>query len=176
MTDQSVSASPQTGPTPYDNAFYERLQEGTLRSAEAIVPIVVSWIRPRSVVDVGCGRGAWLSVFKRHGVESIAGIDGGYVDRKKLLVPEECFSPADLSAPLHREETFDLALCLEVAEHLSWRHAPNLIASLASLAPLVVFSAAVPGQSGVQHVNAQWPRYWVHLFADQGLRCLDVLR
>ena len=162
--------------TPYDNAFFDRLQEGTLRSAAAIVPILVQWLEPRSIVDVGCGRGAWLNVFKEHGVQTIAGIDGDYVDRTQLLIPQECFSPANLAAPLNRPDTFDLALCLEVAEHLSWRHAPTLVASLASLAPLVLFSAAVPGQSGVNHINAQWPLYWVGRFADHGLRCLDVIR
>jgi SAM-dependent methyltransferase len=160
----------------YNNAFFDRLEEGTLRSATEIVPIVMDWIEPQSVVDVGCGRGAWLSMFKEHGVETILGFDGEYIDRKQLLIADECFVPADLTAMPSRAESFDLAVCLEVAEHLSWRHAPQLVASLASLAPFVLFSAAVPGQSGVHHVNPQWPLYWVTLFADRGMRCLDVVR
>jgi SAM-dependent methyltransferase len=167
---------PESGPMPYDNAFFDRLQQEALRSAATIVPLVIDWIHPQSVVDVGCGRGAWLRVFKQQGVETLVGIDGDYVDREQLLIPADCFSAADLSAPLRRSEVFDLALCLEVAEHLSWRAAPTLVANLASLAPLVLFSAAVPGQSGVNHINAQWPLYWVTLFGDHGLRCLDIVR
>jgi SAM-dependent methyltransferase len=160
----------------YDNAFFDRLQDGTLRSASAIVPILMEWIAPRGVVDVGCGRGAWLSVFKQHGVESLLGIDGNYVDRKQLVIPEERFQPAELPAMPRLDETFDLALCLEVAEHLSWRHAPQLVTNLIALAPFVLFSAAVPGQSGVHHVNPQWPLYWVALFSERGWQCLDIVR
>jgi SAM-dependent methyltransferase len=160
----------------YDDAFFDRLQEGTLRSAAVVVPLLIEWIAPQSVVDVGCGRGAWLSVFKQNGVATVLGIDGPYLDRKQLLIPEERFVSADLADMPKLTEKFDLAVCLEVAEHLSWRSAPQLIEQLASLAPYVLFSAAVPGQSGVHHVNPQWPLYWVQLFADQGLRCLDVLR
>jgi SAM-dependent methyltransferase len=128
------------------------------------------------VVDVGCGRGAWLSVFKERGVERVLGIDGSYVGRRQLLIPEDCFLPADLTAMPTLAESFDLAVCLEVAEHLSWRSAEQLVAGLASLAPFVLFSAAVPGQSGVNHVNPQWPLYWVGLFSNRGLRCLDIVR
>ena len=176
MPEPGVSSTAQAGATRYDNAFFDRLEEGALHSAAAIVPIAMEWLKPRSVVDVGCGRGAWLSVFKERGVERVLGIDGSYVDRRQLLIPEACFLPADLTAMPTLKERFDLAICLEVAEHLSWRHAGQLVAGLASLAPLVLFSAAVPGQSGVNHVNPQWPLYWVDLFAEQGLRCLDIVR
>jgi SAM-dependent methyltransferase len=171
-----ISSPAEAGATRYDNAFFDRLEEGSLASAAVIVPILREWLKPRSVVDVGCGRGAWLSVFQEQGAEKMLGIDGPYIDRGQLLIPEPCFLPADLAAMPTLAERFDLAICLEVAEHLSWRHADQLVAGLASLAPFVLFSAAVPGQSGVNHVNAQWPLYWVGLFSDHGLRCLDIVR
>ncbi|HEV3338769.1 MAG TPA: class I SAM-dependent methyltransferase [Pirellulales bacterium] len=176
VTGPGVSSPADAGSTRYDNDFFDRLEEGSLASAAVIVPILVGWLKPSSVVDVGCGRGAWLSVFKEQGVERVLGIDGPYIDRKQLLIPEPSFLPADLAAMPKLAQRFDLAICLEVAEHLSWRHAEQLVAGLASLAPFVLFSAAVPGQSGVNHVNAQWPLYWVGLFSDHGLRCLDIVR
>ena len=77
---------------------------------------------------------------------------------------------------MHLDQRFDLALCLEVAEHLPASSAPVLIESLVSAAPVVLFSAAVPEQGGVHHINEQWPSYWEKLFAERGLRKFDVIR
>lgn len=46
------------------------------------------------------------------------GIDGDYVERAQLMVPAARFQPADLTNPPHLDRTFDLAVCLEVGEHL----------------------------------------------------------
>lgn len=46
----------------YFHRYFDHYQKGSLRSAEVIVLIVLDMIRPSSVVDVGCGVGAWLSV------------------------------------------------------------------------------------------------------------------
>ena len=78
--------------------------------------------------------------------------------------------------PFELERRFELALCLEVGEHLPERSAPALVESLAAAAPVVLFSAAVPGQGGTSHVNEQWPPYWERLFAEQGMRKYDVIR
>jgi hypothetical protein len=60
--------------------------------------------------------------------------------------------------------TFDLAICLEVAEHLPPEAAEGFIDSLTRLAPVVLFSAAITFQVGNQHLNGQWPDYWATLF------------
>ena len=73
---------------------------------------------PRSVVDVGCGRGAWLRSFQQHGVQKILGFDGDYVKHRDLCIHPKHFRAVDLAARIHTADTFDLAVCLEVAEHL----------------------------------------------------------
>lgn len=160
----------------YDNDFFDAAEQGTLLSAAAVVPQIIDLIEPSSVVDVGCGRGAWLSLFQSHGVERLLGLDGSYVDRKRLLIPQECFSVVDLSKPFRIPGRFDLAVCLEVGEHLPHRSASSLVGSLVEAAPVVLFSAAVPGQGGTYHINEQWPVYWKSLFAKRGYTCLDVIR
>jgi len=40
----------------------------------------------------------------------------------------------------------------------------------------VAFSAAIPGQGGVGHVNEQWPDYWEALFAAKGYVLVDWFR
>jgi hypothetical protein len=82
----------------------------------------------------------------------------------------------DLTDPPTLERTFDLAVCLEVAEHLPESAADGLVDLLSSAAPVVLFSAAIPGQEGEDHINEQWPTYWATKFADRGFESVDVLR
>jgi SAM-dependent methyltransferase len=160
----------------YTEKFYKGQQEGSRRSAERIVPLVLELVKATSVVDVGCGIGTWLAVFAEHGVTNIRGIDGEYVDRRQLQIGEDRFLAHDLAKPIRLNERFDLILCLEVAEHLDPLDAPGLINSLVNLGPRVLFSAAIPDQGGTHHLNEQWPDYWTELFAVHGYRALDCLR
>lgn len=161
---------------PYTREFFDRNEETALPSARVIVPIVVSLLRPQSVVDVGCGRGAWLRAFLENGVPDVLGVDGHHLDRSRLLIPASHFLAHDLREPLRLRRRFDLALCLEVAEHLPQRAAATLVRGLTRAADHVLFSAAIPGQGGVGHVNEQWPSYWAGLFRELGFRCLDPIR
>jgi hypothetical protein len=65
---------------------------------------------------------------------------------------------------------------LEVAEHIPAESADDFIKTLTSLAPAVLFSAAVPGQGGVGHRNEQWQSYWATLFYNHGYLPLDFVR
>lgn len=162
--------------TTYSGRFYDEQRGGSQRSASVVVPMVLALIQPDSVVDVGCGVGTWLSIFKEHGVPEILGIDGEYVDRAGLEILPSEFRAADLTQPLTLSRTYDLAVSLEVAEHIPEAHARTFVASLVDLAPIILFSAAVPGQGGTAHVNEQWPDYWVALFNELDLVCVDILR
>ena len=161
---------------PYDKEYYRALREGARRSAQAIVPLVMGLLHPRSAVDVGCGTGSWLSVFLQHGVEEILGIDREYVTGEILEIPEEEFLGHDLRFPLWMDRQFQLVVSLEVAEHLPCECAETYVDSLTRLGPAILFSAAVPFQGGTDHVNEQWPDYWVDLFRKKGFVALDPIR
>lgn len=146
-------------------------------SAEVVVPMMIELAQPASVVDIGCGRGVWLKVFRAHGVNRILGLDGDYIDPATLLIPSDCFRSIDLGGAFEiGRERFDLAVCLEVAEHLQPRFAAHLVRQLVAAAPIVVFSAAPPGQFGGGHVNCQPVSYWRALFDQCGFEMLDPLR
>lgn len=162
--------------TPYDRAFYQEQQERSLLSAKTVLPIVLSLTKPASIVDVGCGVGPWAAAACANGVSDVTGIDGEYVDREMLLIPTENFCVRDLAAPLGLNRTFDLAICLEVAEHLPESRGPGLIADLTTLAPAVLFSAAIPGQGGTAHINEQYVSYWAQLFEDRQYVACDLVR
>ncbi|MBM3601823.1 MAG: methyltransferase domain-containing protein [Alphaproteobacteria bacterium] len=162
---------------PYDRAFYEKQQDGSIRSAEIVVPIVLELAGlPTSVVDVGCGVGGWLSTFAAAGVTGILGLDGGHVARDMLRIPAECFRPTNLRRPFRIERRFDLALSLEVAEHLPNARSAGFVADLVALAPVVLFSAAIPGQGGTHHINEQWPDHWAERFAGHDYLPIDAIR
>ena len=160
----------------YDKAFFDGHYGGSLESARVVTPLIREFIHPRSVVDLGCGRGAWLRAFQEIGVEFIQGLDGDYVDRDTLLIPAESFVSADLAELTKIPGNYDLAVCLEVLEHLSAQSGSNIVAALTEAAPAVLFSAAIPGQEGTGHVNEQWPEYWRRIFEAHGYQMLDAIR
>lgn len=160
----------------YDEDFYETNVQGALQSARVVVPIVLEILRAASVVDVGCGLGAWLRAFIENGVNQVGGLDGAWVDRSRLLIDTDRFTTVDLSHPTSIAGSYDLAVCLEVVEHLPARNNREVVRMLTEAAPAVLFSSAVPGQGGAGHVNEQWPCYWRELFAQTGFEMLDPIR
>ena len=160
----------------YDSVFFSEQIEGSMRSASAVIPLILeTFPDTHSVVDIGCGAGGWLSVFRQHGVLDILGIDGS--DAGSLLqIPRDSFRELDLEKDLGLDRRFDLALSLEVAEHLSPERGAGFVADLCEFADVVIFSAAIPGQGGTHHIHEQWQAYWVSLFEKEGYVIFDVLR
>ena len=160
----------------YSAEWFARRSAATRRSAEVILPLVLSAVPARSVIDVGCGLGSWLAVARECGVSRVLGVDGPYITEQQLEIPPDSFVAADLRGPIEISESFDLALSLEVGEHLPSESASPFVASLVKLAPVIVFSAAVPMQGGTGHVNEQWPSYWARLFRANGYVAVDYVR
>lgn len=160
----------------YDNTFFDWVDFTATRSARAVLPIINDLVRPASVVDVGCGRGAWLGVWANLGLDDIKGLDGDYVDRAKLAIAPAAFAAVDLTSLWPVTRRFDLAQSLEVAEHLAPEVGPQFVAQLCALSDVVMFSAAQPGQGGEMHFNERKPSYWADLFASQGFAAFDCLR
>jgi hypothetical protein len=106
----------------------------------------------------------------------VIGLDGRDADTARLAIPTACFRAVDLSTGFSIERPFDLVLCLEVAEHLPASRAEMFLDCLTALGPVVAFSAAIPHQGGVHHVNEQWPDYWIRRFGDRGYRSFDPIR
>ena len=163
-------------PTSYTADWYRLREEGSRRSAERILPLVLAHFPAASALDVGCGQGTWLAVLQRLGVEDVLGVDGDYVDRALLQIPADRYVPLDLRGRFDLGRTFDLVISLEVAEHLPPKAADAFVASLVSHAPIILFSAAIPGQTGTGHVNEQWPDYWAERFKRHGYLAVDALR
>jgi hypothetical protein len=155
---------------------YSKEKDGSLLSAKVVVPLLLRDFPCSSVIDVGCGIGTWLKVFDESGVHDYVGYDGDHVTREMLLIPWDRFRSADLRFALSIERRYDVACSLEVAEHLPSDAALTLVETLTKAAPVVLFSAAVPGQPGPGHINMQWQDYWADRFAEHGYKPIDLLR
>lgn len=161
---------------PYDAKYFGEIRRGAETAAPSLVSEVLKILSPRSVVNVGCGLGSWVAEFQKQGISEILGIDGDYVDAKQLVIDPRLFMARDLRRPLGVNRTFDLAISLEVAEHLPPECASDFVKQLVGLAPMVLFSAAAPFQHGENHVNEQWPEYWAQIFSGFGYVPLDCIR
>ena len=160
----------------YDALFYKYQRDGAVRSARALLPHVISALHINSVLDVGCGAGAWLAAYDALGVSDHVGVDGDYVDRSMLLVAAAKFVPRDISIPFDLARQFDLVQCLEVGEHVPNAASATLVDNIVRHGKHVLFSAAVPGQGGEEHINEQPYGFWRALFAQRGFRLFDFLR
>jgi len=161
---------------PYDERFYAELDDDVRTSAEVVVPILLRLLGPASVLDVGCGRGTWLAACIERGVDDVVGVDGPHLARAELEIPAARFVAHDLREPLELGRRFDLALSLEVAEHLDDASGDALVDALVAHAPVVLFSAAVPFQGGAGHVNERWQSDWARRFAARGYAAVDAIR
>jgi SAM-dependent methyltransferase len=146
------------------------------KAASEVVPYVLELIGPKSVVDVGCGIGTWLKVFEENGVQDILGIDGDYVDKSLLKIDNQKFIEYDLEKLYNTDRKFDLAISLEVAEHLSFDSANVFVKTVCNLSDTILFSAAIPNQGGQNHINEQEPNYWIEKFESEGYHLFDIVR
>src|SRR5437588_6710656 len=100
----------------YPPGFYDNQVGGSLQSAKEILGLLWQISRPRSVIDVGCGRGAWLSVAEQLGADVLTGLDGDWINPNDLLSARIRFFPTDLEGQFNIETQHDLCISVEVAE------------------------------------------------------------
>ena len=163
----------------YGNDFYDIQVGGSYQSAKVYVAHLYELFAPRAVVDVGCGRGTWLKAFAEAGAIKVVGYDGHWNSAQHMLDPRIDFRACDLNQAIARdgaEARFDLALSLEVAEHLEPAAASTFVQCLTDFSDVVMFSAAYTGQVGTNHINAQPPTYWALHFLKLGYSAFDIFR
>ncbi len=160
----------------YNQVFYENQVDGSSASATAILKHLFKYYPASSMLDIGCGRGAWLKEAANLGVGVVHGIDGPWVKPTDLLLDKIMFDSVNMEMEIPLRQKYDLSISVEVAEHLSEHRASYFIGTLCGAADVVLFGAAVTGQGGENHINEQRQSYWLELFASKGFRCFDIIR
>lgn len=165
-------------PNEYQDLIHQLVSDKPRARAAAnkIFNILLEFLQPRSILDVGCGLGTWLAAARDLGITDGWGIEGPWIDLSQLDIPQSQISLCDLEHAFSLQRQFDLVLCLEVAEHLSQQAADSLVAALTSHGQTVLFSAAIPYQGGHHHVNEQFLDYWAKLFLARDFAALDIFR
>lgn len=162
-------------PSPYTPEYFSGINSGSQSSAEVILSHLFSIYRPRSVFDLGCGSGAWLNAAGKLGAEKLIGVDGpwnrGVFENKRIE-----FHRANVSTDSIPTPRCDLAMSTEVGEHVPPERSQVMVKALCAVAPVVLFSAAIPNQGGTDHINERWQSDWARMFWDCGFVCKDLIR
>lgn len=163
----------------YDADYYGcNLQDPAIRSVGTMSESIYSTFNPRSIIDVGCGRGALLDALRKRGCD-VLGLE---YSEAALRLCRTQYLPV-LKFNLEKDifiqrRVFDVAISMEVAEHLPARIADRYVELLTHLSPIIVFTAAPPGQGGrvgTDHVNEQPPSYWIAKFHQRGFQHNEAL-
>jgi len=161
----------------YDKGFYDNQRDSSYRAAIKILSEIKCLYNFGSVVDIGCGMGEWLKASTELGATTIQGYDGNYVDREEMSIDSAFFTEIDLESDnLSINEKYDLAICMEVIEHISHESGLLLIDQLCKASDVVLFSAAIPFQGGTGHINEAWPQEWIKQFNTNGFFVVDFIR
>lgn len=162
--------------TLYDQAFFDGQVEDSFRSARKILSFLFNFYKPNSIADFGCGLGTWLAMAADLGVSTIFGYDGDYVDRNSLRIDPLNFQSINFESSYEIEKKFDLAISLEVIEHIKSEFSDLLIDTLCRSSPVVLFGGAIPRQGGTGHVNEQWQSHWMAQFEKRDFFAIDCIR
>ena len=118
----------------------------------------------------------------RHSVNGfgggIAGYDGNNLPDDELWIPRKCIKQVDLDniGRITPDKKYDIAMTLETAEHLHPGNEAAFVGFLCRSADFVLFSAAIPYQEGIGHIDNKPMQFWVDLFAGNGFKCFDIIR
>jgi hypothetical protein len=159
----------------YKESYFNRRKDLSYSSAQKILELVRDFYSFSSAVDFGCGTGTWLKACMELGCRTIQGFDG-FADISSLCIPSECFSQKLLGEKIDAKKSYDLAICLEAAEHVEEKFSNLIVENLTKASKVILFSAALPGQGGTNHINEQPPEFWQKKFMKFNYTQLDIIR
>ena len=152
----------------YSNRYFDTVLLRGRKDAEAFAGALIDQYEPSYVVDLGCGVGRFIQPLHASGVD-VYGVDGSAYAVSNPLDEDLSLDRHDLTEPLRLDREADVALCIEVLEHLPAESARTAIESIRDAAPVAIVTAAQPGQGGDYHVNERPREYWIDEFEAVGM-------
>lgn len=147
----------------------------TYESAKQIIPNLKNELSDvKSIMDIGCGAGGFIKAFEDSGITNYFLVDHPSLNVDRILPSNKTrFIACDLDKDLPPINKVDLICCTEVLEHLELSQALNMLKYMCECADLILFSAAIPRQGGLGHINEQRHSFWHQKFANQGYKFYD---
>lgn len=159
----------------YDKDYYQEYDGQGPYTAETWLPFfrhiaksIVADSSPTTTIEFGCAKGFLVQALREIGVDSW-GIDWSThaIESAEPVARPYC-TVGDVREKL--DLRFDVAICMEVLEHLDAVDASRAVATLAASANIVYFSSNpdedFPSES---HINVQAGEYWEELFDRTGM-------
>lgn len=131
---------------------------------------------PPSFLDIGGGAGSWCTAAKGLGVQHVRLVDACPPNQVIPELTQEEQIQANLEDGIPYLGKFDLVICIEVIKHLSESAASSLLKQMTSCTNFILFSAAIPGQGGIGHINERLHDYWHEKFSELEFEKYDVIR
>ncbi len=149
----------------YDNEFFKENKLEGLKMAGWFIPALQKVVGFHSLADIGCGTGHYLKYCLENGITDVFGLEGSPHAFESLAVDKKFVVMHDLRKPYAFNRKWNVAISIEVAEHVDRLYTNNYIKILTDASDTVVLTAAQPGQGGTAHVNEQKPEWWKKQFA-----------
>jgi len=150
----------------YDKDFFLSNQEEGLKIYEWFVPLLHNIFKFQSIVDFGCATGSSLFYALKQGVSDVLGIEGSPEAFSNLLIDKKYIIQHDLREPLKVDRKYDIALSIEVAEHINKKYTDIYLESMCNSSDLIIFTGATPNQGGKCHINEQSHEWWIQKFRE----------
>jgi 2-polyprenyl-3-methyl-5-hydroxy-6-metoxy-1,4-benzoquinol methylase len=148
----------RVGPVAYTRETPEFLQFSGHAADE-----IVRRLRPRTVLDVGCGKGFLVESLRDRGVEAYGFDVSEYaISEVRPDMRPYCWVG---SASAAIDKDYDLITCIEVCEHLPESDAHEAVRQMTSHADTILFSSTPSDFTEPTHVNVRPVIDWVRLFA-----------
>lgn len=174
--DPDLISLAQRVPNLYATDFYDEQHTGSLASARRILSIAREHFEFARVCDFGAGLGTWLRAAYELGATQLAGFEGPWALNHPQRFETAAYFAVDLNELIEVTEPFDLAVSVEVAEHLLPQRSESFVRDLCRASDIVLFGAALPRQPGDGHINCRPHAFWIERFRRNGYVCLDAFR
>lgn len=162
--------------TQYPSDWHDKFGKKTQDSANIILSRLSKLWNIESCVEVGCGQGHWSDAALKLGCKKIHAMDGPWNDPDNLIIDKQFYESKAIDRSFVIEGQYDLAICLEVAEHVDSKYCMDLVNQLTRSAKLILFGASIPHQGGFGHINEQWQGWWAEKFLNASFVAFDIIR
>lgn len=134
----------------------------------------IAKLQPMTVIEFGCSFGMLIHYLReKHGISAVGYDISEYAIRN--AVSEYCYI-GDVSSPPKEvfRRKWDLAICIEVLEHLKPGRAKMALANLCKLSDVVLFSSDPYDRETDSHINVHSISEWDRMFACHSMKPIPI--